>query len=43
MVQERKSHGREGWLAPATVELHSTSGGKPPFPTCEAYELELYL
>src|SRR6266850_3602168 len=33
MTQDRKAQGREGWLAPAQVECHSISGGKPPFPT----------
>ncbi|HUS11841.1 MAG TPA: DUF4019 domain-containing protein [Pyrinomonadaceae bacterium] len=31
--EDLKSHGWEGWLARAYVERHSTSGGKPPFPT----------
>jgi hypothetical protein len=33
MIQGRESHGWEGGLVPALVECHSTSGGKPPFPT----------
>ena len=33
MIQGKESHGWEGWLASAWVEEHSTSGGKPPFPT----------
>jgi protein SCO1/2 len=33
MIQETKSQGQEGRLAPACVECHSVRGGKPPFPT----------
>ena len=33
MIQEKQSLGGEGRLAPAWVEGHSRSGGKPPFPT----------
>jgi hypothetical protein len=33
MNQVQKSQGWEGWLAPAVVECHSISGGKPPFLT----------
>src|SRR6185436_1811376 len=32
-----------GRLAPARVECHSTSGGKPPFPTCETLLLVRFL
>ncbi|MBC8032208.1 MAG: BamA/TamA family outer membrane protein [Pyrinomonadaceae bacterium] len=30
-----ESHGKEGGLAPAGLERHSSSGGKPPFLTCK--------
>ena len=33
MTQETRSQGKEGWLAPAWIERHSTRGGKPPFLT----------
>jgi hypothetical protein len=36
-VQE--SQGKEGGLAPALVECHSTSGGKPPFLTLSFFGL----
>src|SRR6266851_618133 len=35
VIQEAKAHGWEGRLAPAWLEWHSISGGKPPFLTCE--------
>ncbi len=33
MVQEIEAHGKEGGLALARLECHSTRGGKPAFPT----------
>jgi hypothetical protein len=43
MTQETKSHGWEGRLAPARLEWHSISGGKPPFLTCETVLLSFSL
>jgi len=43
MIQDRKSHGEEGGLAPAQTEGHSKSGGKPPFPTGETFRLASFL
>src|SRR6185436_4648905 len=43
MTHRAESHGQEGGLAPACVEWHSASGGKPPFPTCEIPQVELFL
>ena len=43
MIQETKSQGREGRLAPACVECHSISGGKPPFPTLRLFILRVIL
>jgi hypothetical protein len=33
MTQDRKSQGWQERLAPARIDCHSKSGGKPPFPT----------
>jgi hypothetical protein len=42
MIQPGESLGWEGWLAPAPLEHHSTSGGKPPFLTCEISKVEFF-
>ena len=43
MIQETKSQGKEGRLAPARVECCSIRGGKPPFPTLSYSILSLIL
>jgi hypothetical protein len=39
MIQAGKAQGWEGWLAPAWIGWHSTSGGKPPFLTLRLSKL----
>jgi hypothetical protein len=41
MIQDEKAHGWEGGLAPAWIEPHSTSGGKPPFRTLRFLSLSV--
>ncbi len=42
MIQEKEAQGGEGRLAPAWIEWHSTSGGKPHFPTMSCLFLERF-
>jgi len=44
MLKPRKSHGQEGWLAPAEIERHSTVGrAQAPFPTLRFLLLSHFL
>ena len=42
MTQGRKSHGLEGRLAPAWIDGHSRSGGKPPFCIDRRHRLQVF-